>query len=60
MEANKLTTWAEVDQFVVNMGGESANLPAQPISIMIPPPTSGTRDAMGSLFMKKWLEKART
>lgn len=57
MEANKLTTWADVDQFVVNMGGESANLPAQPISIMIPPPTSGTRDAMGSLFMKAGWKK---
>ena len=57
MESNKLTTWADVDNFVVNMGGKSANLPAQPISIMIPPPTSGTRDAMGSLFMKAGWKK---
>ena len=57
MSANMLSTWAEVDAFVANMGGESAGLPDQPISIMIPPPTSGTRDAMGSLFMKAGWKK---
>ena len=55
-QSNALTTWAEVDQFVVAMGGEEANLPAKPISIMVPPPTSGTRDALGALFVEPGLD----
>jgi len=50
---NKLQTWADVDAYVASRGGEKLGLPNRPISVMIPPPTSGTRDAMGSLFMKK-------
>ena len=50
-QPNALTTWAEVDNLVAAMGGEKANLPAKPISIMVPPPTSGTRDALGALFV---------
>jgi phosphate transport system substrate-binding protein len=38
------------------MGGEEANLPAKPISIMVPPPTSGTRDALGVLFVEPGLD----
>ena len=59
MSANKLTTWAEVDAFVATRGLPSAGLPAQPISVMVPPPTSGTRDAMGSLFMKNGFKKLK-
>lgn len=59
MAANKLTTWAEVDAFVATRGLPKAGLPAQPISVMVPPPTSGTRDAMGSLFMKNGFKKLK-
>lgn len=53
MSKNKLKTWDQVDAFVAARGGTFLGLPNRPISIMIPPPTSGTRDAMESLFMKK-------
>ena len=59
MSANKLTTWAEVDAFVATRGLPATDLPAQPISVMVPPPTSGTRDAMGSLFMKNGFKKLK-
>lgn len=49
---NTLTTWDQVDAYVASKGGEFLGLPNRPITVMIPPPTSGTRDAMGSLFMK--------
>ena len=49
---NTMTTWDQVDAYVASKGGEFLDLPNRPISVMIPPPTSGTRDAMGSLFMK--------
>ena len=52
---NQLNTWAEVDAFVVAMGGQGKNLPDRALSIMIPPPTSGTRDALGALFIKAGL-----
>ena len=52
LQPNNLKTWDQVDTFVSSkMGTSKIGLPAQPISIMVPPPTSGTRDAMGSLFM---------
>ena len=55
---NKLMTWDQVDTFVAStMGTAKIGLPVQPISIMVPPPTSGTRDAMGSLFMKNGWKK---
>lgn len=58
MSANALATWDQVDVFVTSMTGlEGAGLPQQPISVMIPPPTSGTRDAMGALFMKEGFKK---
>ena len=49
---NTMTTWDQVDTYVASRGGELLGLPNRPISVMIPPPTSGTRDAMGELFMK--------
>jgi phosphate transport system substrate-binding protein len=58
MKANSLKTWAEIDDFVAlrtDLGRR--DLPAIPIAMMIPPPTSGTRDAMGALFMKAGWEK---
>jgi len=55
--SNKLMTWDQVDAFVGMRGGEMMGLPNQPISIMVPPPTSGTRDATGSLFMKNGFKK---
>jgi len=57
MAANALTTWAEVDAFVASRGLPKAGLPNQAISIMVPPPTSGTRDATESLFMKAGFKK---
>ncbi|MEG9863045.1 MAG: substrate-binding domain-containing protein [Parvularculales bacterium] len=57
MAVNELKTWADVDEFVVRLGMPKLGLPAQPITVMIPPPTSGTRDAMGSLFMKNGFKK---
>jgi len=49
---NTMTTWDQVDAYVASRDGEFLGLPNRPISVMIPPPTSGTRDAMGELFMK--------
>ena len=58
MQENFLMTWDQVDTFVAStMGTAKIGLPVQPISIMVPPPTSGTRDAMGSLFMKNGWKK---
>ena len=55
---NKLKTWAEVDAYTAKRTGRDlAGLPNIPVSIMVPPPTSGTRDAMGSLFMKAGWKK---
>lgn len=57
-KANGLNTWAEVDAYVSKaMGTAAIGLPAQTVKIMVPPPTSGTRDAMGSLFMKAGWKK---
>jgi len=57
-KANGLNTWAEVDAYVAKaMGTAAIGLPAQTVKIMVPPPTSGTRDAMGSLFMKAGWKK---
>ena len=55
-KANGLNTWAEVDAYVAKATGTTAiGLLAQKVKIMVPPPTSGTRDAIGSLFMKaRW------
>ena len=50
---NQMKTWDQVDAYVESRGGQKLGLPNRPIAVMIPPPTSGTRDAMGSLFMKK-------
>lgn len=58
MAANTLTSWDQVDAFVAaTTGTDAAGLPNQPLSIMVPPPTSGTRDAMGELFMKAGWKK---
>ncbi len=57
MTENMLKTWDEVDAFVASRGGKMAGLPALPISVMIPPPTSGTRDATESLFMEAGFKK---
>ena len=58
IQANGMKTWAQVDAFVAGqMGASALGLPALPISVMVPPPTSGTRDAMGSLFMKEGWKK---
>jgi phosphate transport system substrate-binding protein len=57
MSANELATWADVDKFVAMRGLPKTGLPSQPITVMVPPPTSGTRDAMGSLFMKNGFKK---
>ena len=57
-KANGLNTWGEVDAYVAKaMGTAAIGLPAQTVKIMVPPPTSGTRDAMGSLFMKAGWKK---
>jgi hypothetical protein len=51
LKTNMLQSWNEVDAFVSSItGNPKVGLPNQPISIMVTPPTSGTRDAMGSLF----------
>ena len=56
--ANQLKTWADVDSYTAKrIGGALAGLPNIPVSIMVPPPTSGTRDAMGELFMKHGWKK---
>ena len=58
LSANKLNTWAEVDAYTAKRTGAApAGLPNIPVSVMVPPPTSGTRDAMGSLFMKAGWQK---
>jgi len=55
---NQLKTWADVDAYTAKrIGGDLAGLPNIPVSIMVPPPTSGTRDAMGELFMKHGWKK---
>jgi phosphate transport system substrate-binding protein len=57
-KANNLNTWADVDAYVARATGSAViGLPSQPVQIMVPPPTSGTRDAMGSLFMKAGWKK---
>ena len=56
--ASEVKTWAAVDTFVAKQTGTAEiGLPNRPISVMIPPPTSGTRDAMGELFMKNGYKK---
>ena len=56
--ASEVKTWADVDTFVAKKTNTAKiGLPNRPISVMIPPPTSGTRDAMGSLFMKNGYKK---
>ena len=56
--ASEVKTWADVDAFVAKQTNTTKlGLPNRPISVMIPPPTSGTRDAMGSLFMKNGYKK---
>ena len=55
---NALSTWADVDAYVAAvMGTAPLGLPAQTIRVMVPPPSSGTRDAMGALFMKAGAKK---
>ena len=55
---NMLKTWADVDSYTAKRtGGALAGLPNIPVTVMVPPPTSGTRDAMGSLFMKAGWKK---
>ena len=56
--ASEVKTWADVDTFVAKKTNTATiGLPNRPISVMIPPPTSGTRDAMGELFMKNGYKK---
>ena len=56
--ASEVKTWADVDTFVAKKTNTAIiGLPNRPISVMIPPPTSGTRDAMGELFMKNGYKK---
>mgnify|MGYP006175489339 CR=1 FL=1 len=56
--ANKLKTWADVDAYTAKRTGSAlAGLPNIPVTVMVPPPTSGTRDAMGALFMKNGWKK---
>ena len=56
--ASEVKTWEDVDTFVAKKTNTATiGLPNRPISVMIPPPTSGTRDAMGSLFMKNGYKK---
>ena len=51
-KVNGLNTWADVDAYVAKATGSAViGLPAQPLQVMVPPPTSGTRDAMGSLMV---------
>ena len=57
-QANQNNTWADVDAWVAKQTNtQTIGLPNRPVSVMIPPPTSGTRDAMGSLFMKAGWKK---
>ena len=56
--ADQLQTWADVDAFVAQQTNTAKiGLPNRKINVMVPPPTSGTRDAMGELFMKKGWKK---
>jgi phosphate transport system substrate-binding protein len=58
MSVNQLETWDQVDSFVSGrLGVDIAGLPNQRIEVFVPPPTSGTRDAMGELFMKAGFKK---
>jgi len=58
LSANSLNTWAEVDAYTAKRTGATPiGLPNIPVSVMVPPPTSGTRDAMGALFMKNGWKK---
>jgi phosphate transport system substrate-binding protein len=55
---NNLMTWADVDAYVAGLTKTNKiGLPATKVGVMVPPPTSGTRDAMGSLFMKAGWKK---
>jgi phosphate transport system substrate-binding protein len=55
---NNLMTWADVDGYVAGLTkSDKVGLPALKIGVMVPPPTSGTRDAMGELFMKAGWKK---
>jgi phosphate transport system substrate-binding protein len=56
--ANNLMTWDKVDAYVAQQTNvNKIGLPAIPVKVMVPPPTSGTRDAMGELFMKAGWKK---
>jgi len=56
--ANNLATWQDVDAYVAGLTkGAVIGLPATKITVLVPPPTSGTRDAMGALFMKAGWKK---
>ena len=58
LSTNSLNTWAEVDAYTAKRtGAKPVGLPNIPVSVMVPPPTSGTRDAMGALFMKNGWKK---
>lgn len=58
---NFLNSWVEVDTYVAKkIGLPSMNLPDQAIRVLVPPPTSGTRDAMGALFMSNGHKKLGT
>jgi len=58
MAPNPLKSWADVDAYVSKRtGAPIAGLPATPVQVLVPPPTSGTRDAMGALFMKAGWKK---
>lgn len=57
-QPNPNNTWADVDAWVAEQTNtQKIGLPNRPISVMVPPPTSGTRDAMGALFMKAGWKK---
>jgi phosphate transport system substrate-binding protein len=56
--ANNLMTWDKVDAYVAQQtNANKIGLPGIPVKVMVPPPTSGTRDAMGELFMKAGWKK---
>lgn len=58
LHANKLASWADVDAYVARLtNAPLIGLPALPIKVMVPPPSSGTRDALSTLFMKAGAEK---
>ena len=58
---NPNATWADVDAYVANMMGSSTlGLPNVAVRVLVPPPTSGTRDAMSSLFMDSGHKKLGT